>query len=463
MMIVDNPMPRTHLGRASRRKRGLARVVVGALAATGLLATVASQAQAVGPAPHYLMTAFTNSSESNMYIYDSANATNYNLVKANAYTPPSGLVRDPSVMRHTDGYYYLVYTTNWTGDTIGFARSTDHVTWTFLRNVVVGLNGSTGSTWAPEWFKDTDGSVNVIFSGSTAGTAGQFQPYKITATDTALSTWSARTAIGILANHIDTFVVKSGSTYHAFAKNEMSKYIEHATASSLTGPWTFTGTGNWAGWGSGMEGPALTQLPNGQWRIYFDNYAAGHYYYADSANLNTWGPKIEMPGLSGVARHFTVLRENVGDATSIATGKRSLLSLNNPGYYVRHSNYVGYIDPLSASSSASDRADATLTIGAGLANSNCYSLQASNLAGYYLRHSNYTLVLAQNDGSAGFANDATFCGRTGLGGGGSVSFESYNYPGFYIRHSNYALRIDRSTGTATFNSDASFTVTSPLG
>jgi hypothetical protein len=447
----------------SQLKRTLARLVVAGLAASGVLAVAATEAHAVGPAPHYLMTAFTNSSESNMYVYDSSNATNYNLIKANAYTPPSGLVRDPSIMRHTDGYYYLVYTTNWTGDTIGFARSSDHVTWTFLRNVTVGLNGSTGSTWAPEWFKDSDGSVNVIFSASTAGTAGQFSPYKITATNTALSTWSSRVALGIPTNYIDTFVVRSGSTYHAFAKNETTKYIEHATASSLTGPWTFTGTGNWAGWGSGMEGPALTQLPNGQWRIYFDNYAAGNYYYSDSSNLNSWGAKVALPGLSGVARHFTVLRENVGDSTAIATGNRSFASLNVAGHYLRHRNYTGYLDPLTSASSATDRADATLVVGAGLANSNCYSLQASNHPGYYLRHSNYALVLAQNTGAAGFASDATFCARAGLGGSGSVSLESYNYPGFYLRHSNYSLRIDRPDGTATFNADASFTVTSPLG
>jgi hypothetical protein len=462
-MIIDKSAPDRVLNRLPALRRAIARIVVGSLVAGGVLATVATSAQAVGPAPHYLMTAFTNSSESNMNVYDSSNATNYNLIKANAYTPPSGLVRDPSVMRHTDGYYYLVYTTNWTGDTIGFARSTDHVTWTFLRNVVVGLNGTTGSTWAPEWFKDTNGSVNVIFSASTTGTAGQFASYLITATNSALSTWSSRVAIGIPANHIDTFVVKSGSTYHAFTKNETTKYIEHATASALTGPWTFTGTGNWSGWGSGNEGPALVRLPNGQWRIYFDNYAAGHYYYSDSANLNSWGSKVEMPGLSGVARHFTILREDVGDSTAVATGNRSLRSLNVAGYYVRHRNYAGYIDPLSASSPAADRTDATLTIGAGLANPNCYSLQASNLPGYYLRHSNYRLVLALNNGSASFASDATFCGRSGLGGGGSVSFESYNYPGFYLRHSNYALRVDRSDGSATFNNDASFVVTSPLG
>ncbi|MFI7540834.1 AbfB domain-containing protein [Actinoplanes sp. NPDC049599] len=448
------PIPRT-----ARRRRLLTAAVTGVLAGTALTGLSPQPAAAAGPAPHYLMTAFTNSSESNMYVYDSSNATNYDLIRANAYTPPSGLIRDPSVMRHTDGYYYIVYTTNWTGNTIGFARSADHVNWTFLRTVTVGLNGATGSTWAPEWFKDTDGSINVIFSASTTGTAGQFQPYKITATNSDLSAWSARTALGIPANHIDTFVVKSGSTYHAFVKNETTKYIEHATAGALTGPWTFTGTGNWAGWGSGLEGPAVVQLPNGSWRLYFDQYGAGRYYYADSSNLNTWSAKTEMPGLSGTVRHFTVLRENVGDSTAVPTGNRSLRSVNFPDRYVRHRNSLGYLEPVST---PTDRLDATFTIGAGLANGNCYTFQSVNPAGRYLRHANNRLVLAANDGSATFRNDATFCGRAGLTGSGT-SFESYNYPGFYLRHYNYELRIDRNDNSAALKADASFTVTTPLG
>ncbi|SEG43045.1 Glycosyl hydrolases family 43 [Nonomuraea solani] len=419
-------------------------------------------AHAAGPAPHYLMTAFTNASESNMYVYDSANATGFNLVRANAYTPPSGLIRDPSVIRHTDGYYYLVHTTNWTGATIGFARSADTVSWTFLRNVTVGLNGATGSTWAPEWFKDSDGSVHVIFSASTTGTAGQFRPYRITATNTALSTWSVPVALGIPANYIDSFVVKSGSTYHNFLKNETTKYIEHATATSLTGPWTFTGTGNWAGWGSGLEGPALTRLPDGRWRIYFDNYTGGRYYYADSSNLSSFGAKVELAGLSGTARHFTVLREDVGDSTAVPTGNRSLRSANFPDRYVRHRGGLGYIDPLSAASPLADRQSATFTVVAGLAHSGCYSLQSVNQPGYYLRHFNLRLTLQRDDGSAIFKGDATYCGRAGLAGGGTISLESYNLPGRYLRHYNYELRMDLRASDSVFASDASFTVTSPL-
>ncbi|MFC5835571.1 glycoside hydrolase family 43 protein [Nonomuraea insulae] len=429
------------------------------IAIAAALMAPATAAHAAGPAPHYLMTAFTNASQSNMYVYDSANATAFTLIRANAYTPPSGLIRDPSVIRHTDGYYYLVYTTNWTGDTIGFARSADAVTWTFLRNVTVGLNGATGSTWAPEWFKDSDGSVHVIYSASTAGTAGQFRPYRITATNSALSAWSAPAALGIPANYIDSFVVKVGSTYHNFLKNETTKYIEHATATSLTGPWTFAGTGNWAGWGSGLEGPALTRLPDGRWRLYFDNYTGGRYYYTDSSNLSSFGAKVELSGLSGTARHFTVLREDSGDTTALPTGNRSLRSANFPDRYVRHRSGLAYVEPLSASSPLADRQSATFTVTAGLANSGCYSFRSGNS---YLRHYNLRLTLQADDGSAIFKSDATFCGRAGLAGGGTISLESYNLPGRYLRHYNYELRMDLRESGSVFASDASYTVTSPL-
>lgn len=439
-----------------------ARLWAALLVAVAAIALPAPPAHAAGPAPHYLMTAFTNAGESNMYVYDSADATTYHLIRANAYTPPTGLIRDPSVMRHTDGYYYLVHTTGWTGDTIGFARSADAVTWTFLRNVTVGLNGATGSTWAPEWFKDTDGSVHVVYSASTTGTAGQFRPYRITATDGTMSAWSAPAALGIPANYIDSFVVKSGSTYHNFLKNETTKYIEHATATSLTGPWTFTGTGNWAGWGSGLEGPALTRLPDGRWRLYFDNYSGGRYYYADSSNLSAFGAKAELAGLSGTARHFTVLRENSGDTTAVPTGNRSLRSANFPDRYVRHRGGLAYLDPLSSASPLADRQSGTYTVTAGLAHSGCYSFQSATQPGYYLRHYNLRLTLQRDDGSAVFRGDATFCGRTGLAGAGTTSFESYNLPGRYLRHYTYELRLDLWASGSVFASDASYTVTAPL-
>jgi GH43 family beta-xylosidase len=261
----------------------------------------------------FTMTAFTNSSESNLYVYDSADALTYSLLKGPAYTPPTGLIRDPSLIRHTDGWYWIVYTTNWTGNTIGFARSKDRTSWQFVANHTLPTPGL-ARTWAPEWFVDpVNGSVNIVVALDTANNS-VFRPHLLTASDTSLLNWSLPKPLSGLdrANYIDTFVVRHGGKYHAITKQESTKYLEHAVADRLAGPYTFTGTGDWAGWGSWREGPALVRLDNGGWRIYFDGYAEKKYYYSDSLDgLRTWTPIRTLPELSGFARHFTVLKESV--------------------------------------------------------------------------------------------------------------------------------------------------------
>ncbi|WP_405015928.1 glycoside hydrolase family 43 protein [Kitasatospora sp. NBC_00070] len=432
-----------------------------AAAALALAVLPAGPAEAaappVGSATRYTMTAFTNSSESNMYVYDSPDATGYRLVKSSAYTPPSGLIRDPSIIRHTDGRYYLTYTTNWSGNTIGFATSTDRVNWTFLGNHTIPLAGLQ-RTWAPEWHVDTDGSVNVIVSLSTSASGADFLPYRLTATDSALTSWSSPTPLaGITGNHIDTFVVRTGSTYHAITKNETTKYLEHATATSLGGPYTFTGTDNWAGWGNWVEGPALVQLDNGGWRIYYDGYSAHKYYYSDSYDgLNTWTAPTELPGLSGFARHFTVLKETVpGGAALPVNTNRSLRSVNYPSRYVSSD---GSLAAVTASSSSAGRQAATFTVLPGLADPNCHSLRAAD--GRYLRHRDFKLRLGTDDGSAVFRGDSTFCPRPGSAAG-SVSLESYNYPGRYLRHYDYQLSLDVYQDSDTFRADSSFQGVTP--
>ena len=288
---------------------------VGGAAVVGGAAGVGGTTGGAGPVTYdFLLTAFTNESESNMYVYRSDNGRNFELVKGPAYTPPgSQLVRDPSVMLR-DGRYYIVYTTGWRENEFGIATSTDLQTWTFLTTVPTLSNAT--SSWAPEWFIE-DGAFHVVISLSTTGNGsnyGNFTPHLFTALSDDLMTWDGGVQMdGIEPNYIDTFVVRSGDTYHAFTKNENAKLIEHATASALAGPYTFVGTGNWAGWGStAVEGPCLFQLANGTWRMLVDGYTSSQYLYSDSEDLVEWSPRQTLPGgLSGFIRHGTVLRRVV--------------------------------------------------------------------------------------------------------------------------------------------------------
>jgi hypothetical protein len=169
-----------------------------------------------------------------------------------------------------------------------------------VTTVAAGVTGAQ-NTWAPEWFIDSDGTVTLIVSVDTLGTDSDFHAYQFTANDDTLASWTGPTAMGIEPNYIDTVVVKVDGTYHAFAKNETTKYIEHATASGLAGPWTWTGVGDWAHWGSGKEGPTLVKLDDGQWRMFMDCYTGCGYLLASSPDLSTWSSTAAIPGgLSGL-------------------------------------------------------------------------------------------------------------------------------------------------------------------
>jgi hypothetical protein len=245
-------------------------------------------------------------------VYTSSNGLDFKLLSNTGYGGPTGVLRDPSIMKHTDGKYYVAYTLqSWTTGSMSFgiASSTDLEDWAFLVEVPAGVSGE-HFTWAPEWFKDTDG-VHLIVNIDEG--SSQFRAYDFKATSDDLKSWDPPVAMGIGPNNIDTFVVKSGATYHAFSKNETTKYIEHATASSFHGPWTWVGKNDWAGWGSGKEGIALFQLDDGSWRMFLDCYGGCGFLYADSDDLEEWTATKTVPGgLSGTVRHGTVLREETG-------------------------------------------------------------------------------------------------------------------------------------------------------
>ena len=284
------------------------RSVIGVLLAAAALATSGTSRAAT----RYVFATFLgdDASKQKLSLYTSKNGLDFTLLSNTGYAGPTGVLRDPSLMKHTDGLYYIAYTLkSWTTTSSAFAiaSSPDLKTWTFRTEVPAQVT-DVKDTWAPEWFKDTDGKIHLIVSIDTNTT--QFKSYLYTASDDTLGKWPAPVPLGIGPNYIDTFVVKVGTGYHAFTKNETTKFIEHATAPALTGPWTFVGKGDWAGWGSGKEGPALFQLDSGQWRLTVDCYGNCGFLQATSTDLNTWSGITAVPGLSGVARHGTVLRED---------------------------------------------------------------------------------------------------------------------------------------------------------
>ncbi len=289
----------------------------------------------------WLMSAFNATSQNSLSLFTSNDGATFTTLAVETYKPAKGLLRDPSILRADDGYYYIVYTTGWDGQTFGVARSKDLRSWEHLKDVTIDLPGLT-NVWAPEWFRDTDGKVHIVVSLSKGGTKGPFAPHVLTATDTTLTNFTAPQPMqGLENNHIDTFTIKDGDRYLAITKNETDKTLELATATSLTGPWTIEKTGNWAGWGDWIEGPALAPVKDKDgrsgWRIYFDEYRSKDYWYSDSFDgLKTWTPKQKLGGVSGAVRHFTVITE--------PTKRIDAIVAPNPGKKITWDKYSLMVD-----------------------------------------------------------------------------------------------------------------------
>jgi glycosyl hydrolase family 43 len=239
-----------------------------------------------------------------LWIYQSTNGgTSYSVLADTNFRGPTGVLRDPSILKY-NGRYYIAYTwQSWTTNSTYFAiaTSTNLTDWTNIATPSSGI-ADTKYTWAPEFFID-NGTVKVIVNVAQTTCSQCFRPYVYTAQNSALTSWSAPAQMwGLGTNHIDAFVVKSGSTWHAFVKNETTKYIEHwTTTASLTAGWVNKGNL----WSSGYEGPSLVRLDDGSWRIYVDKYTNGGIWTATSSDLNTWSG-LSSVGCSG-CRHGTAI------------------------------------------------------------------------------------------------------------------------------------------------------------
>lgn len=131
--------------------------------------------------------------------------------------------------------------------------------------------------------------------------------------------------------------------------------------------------------------------------------------------------------------------------------------------YIAHTGSTVNTQVISSSSSVADQQTASWIVQTGLGNSGCFSFESVDTPGSYIRHFNYMLMLNANDGSAIFATDSTFCPETGLDGEGNI-FRSWSYPQHYWRHYNAIGYIAANGGPnawdspALFNNDTSFVV-----
>ena len=92
------------------------------------------------------------------------------------------LMRDPSIHKGIDGMYRVVWTTGWTGTSIGYASSADLIHWSTERALLL-MEGtdSVKMCWAPEIFYDDEQQQYLILWASAV--KGKWSVYYVTTKD----------------------------------------------------------------------------------------------------------------------------------------------------------------------------------------------------------------------------------------------------------------------------------------
>ncbi|HEX2851726.1 MAG TPA: glycoside hydrolase family 43 protein [Opitutaceae bacterium] len=231
------------------------------------------------------------------------------------------ILRDPCLFRGADGTFHLVWTTGWTGKTIGYASSKDLVRWSEQKTIpVMAHEPEAQNCWAPELTWDPAKQHYVIFWSTTilgrfpATAMSNKRPernhriYATTTKDFATFTPTKLMYDGGF-NVIDANLLQNGREWLMFVKNETvqpqtEKNIRLIHGKTPEGPWgepspKITGA-YWA------EGPSAMKVGD-EWRVYFDKHMLNAIGLVTSRDLKTWTDVSDKVTFPKDARHGTVL------------------------------------------------------------------------------------------------------------------------------------------------------------
>ncbi|WP_406008382.1 family 43 glycosylhydrolase [Streptomyces sp. NBC_00637] len=429
-----------------------------------------------------------------------------------------GLDADPDIVRFGDTYYLYPTTdgfAGWSGTQFKAYSSKDLVHWTD-HGVILDLGPDVAwaesRAWAPAmtakngkyyFYFCADTNIGVAVSDSPTGPftdalgksllkAGQYSgqmidpavftdddgrsylywgnghAYVVPLGDDMVSFDASKvTDITTSGFREGSFVIKRDGTYYfMWSENDTRDEdyrVAYATGASPTGPWTNRGVILSKDLSLGIKGTghhSVVQVPGtDDWYIAYHRFAIPG---GDGTHRETTVDKLEFDAdglIKKVVPTLTGVDPVTGGTTLPTNTSRSLQSVNFTGRYaVERSDGLGYLDPVTSSSTTAVKQSATFTVIPGLADGSCYSFR--DASGRYLRHLDFRVRFDASNGTGLFDKDATFCARAGSVAG-SVGLESYNYPGRYLRHYNYTLRVDPFQDTATFRADSSFKAVSP--
>ncbi|MEQ1798130.1 MAG: glycoside hydrolase family 43 protein [Lacibacter sp.] len=227
------------------------------------------------------------------------------------------LMRDPYIIRGTDGLFHMVWTVSWNDKGIGYASSADLIHWSEQQFIpVMQQEDSARNCWAPEITYDAKKKQYMIYWATTISGKYKADPkvesgynhrmyYVLTKDFKTFSKTKLLYDKGF--NVIDATIVPDGKKFIMFLKDETrepaQKNIKIATSKKINKGYSNASapiTGNyWA------EGPTTLKL-NNTWIVYFDKYRDHQYGAIQSTDLINWTDISEKISLPKGIRHGTI-------------------------------------------------------------------------------------------------------------------------------------------------------------
>jgi beta-xylosidase len=311
-----------------RAIRQLIRSLLGCALAIGALTALDAEAKSVPPAETcYLFSYFYHQTAGDgLHLAWSRDGYSWEVLgHGKSYLHPmvgeDKLMRDPCLYRGSDGLFRLVWTTAWSGKTIGYASSPDLIHWSDQAAIpVMAEESNARNCWAPEVIWDEAKQHYLIFWSTTI--LGKFREtensnrkpernhriYSTTTKDFVKFTPTRLHYDGGF-NVIDATLAQNGSSWLMFVKNETfapktEKNIRMIRAETPDGPFSSASpalTGSyWA------EGPSAIKVGD-EWRVYFDKHEENKYGVVVSRDLEHWDDRSDRTSFPKDARHGTVL------------------------------------------------------------------------------------------------------------------------------------------------------------